>query len=474
MIKKKAWIIILFVNLQHRNGCYGNERYDKNLLDMRFFDRDTEFEKLREIEELSHEVAQFTIITGRRRIGKTEMVKKFYENKTILYFFVARKAETDLCDIYIDEIRTKLNIPIIDSKGMSFAAIFKFIMELSLSQHITIFIDEFQEFDRVNPSIYSDMQNIWDNYKNKARINLIVAGSVNTLMNKIFKNNKEPLFGRQTCTMHIRPFRPSVLKEIMSEYCPNFKNSDLLAIYTLTGGVAKYVELFIDRKKFTEKKMLDMFFEQDSFFLSEGKNMLVDEFGKNYGIYFSIMTLIAQGKNTRSELENALNIKELSGYLKNLSEEYGLISKMQPIYEKSNNKNVHYTIDDQFLKFWFRFVYKYTHIIEVSGNDKLRMIVERDFATVSGKSLENYFNEMLKESGRYTRLGYWHDRNGQNEIDIIAEDEVDNKIEFIEVKRQSKNFDEGVLRGKSETFMKAVGSFKGYEITYRGFSMDDM
>ena len=441
---------------------------------MRFFDRETEFEKLREIEDLSHEVAQFTIITGRRRIGKTEMVKKFYENRTMLYFFVARKAEADLCDIFIEEIRTKLHIPIMDSKGMSFATIFKFIMELSQNQYITLFIDEFQDFYRVNPSIYSDMQNIWDNYKNKAHINLIVAGSVNTLMNKIFKNKKEPLFGRQTSTMHIRPFKPSVLKEIMAEYYPNYKKSDLLAIYTLTGGVAKYVELLIDRKKFTEKKMLDMFFERDSYFLPEGKNMLVDEFGKDYGIYFSILTLIAQGRNTRSELEQTLNIKELSGYLKNLSEEYGLISKMQPIYEKSTNKNVHYTIDDQFLKFWFRFVYKYTHIIEAGGNEKLKTIAERDFTTVSGKSLEHYFNEVLKETGTYTRLGYWHDRKGENEIDIIAEDEVDNKIEFIEVKRQAKNFDEEILRGKVESFMNTVGSFNDYEIIYRGLSIEDM
>ena len=113
---------------------------------MRFFDREQEFEKLREIEEVSHEVAQFTIITGRRRIGKTEMVKKFYENKTMLYFFVARKAEADLCDIFVDEIRTKLGKPMLDSKGMSFAAVFKFIMELSQTQHINLFIDEFQDF----------------------------------------------------------------------------------------------------------------------------------------------------------------------------------------------------------------------------------------------------------------------------------------------------------------------------------------
>ena len=441
---------------------------------MKFFDREIEFEKLREIEELSQETAQFTIVTGRRRIGKTELVRRFYEGKPLLYFFVARKAEASLCEIFIEEIRTKLNIPMMDAKGTSFATVFRFVMELAQTQHITLFIDEFQDFYRINPSIYSDMQNIWDSCKNKARINLIVAGSVNTLMNKIFKDKKEPLFGRQTATMHVRPFRPSVMKEIMAQYCPGYKKSDLLALYTLTGGVAKYVEMLIDHKKFTEKTMLNMFFERDSYFLPEGKNMLVDEFGKDYGIYFSILTLISQGKNTRTELENALNIKELSGYLKNLNEEYGLISKQQPLYEKSANKNVHYTIDDQFLSFWFRFVYKYSHIIEAGGNEKLKSIAERDFATVSGKSLEHYFMEVLKEQGSYTRLGYWHDRKGENEIDIIAEDEVDKKLEFIEVKRQSKNFDEDILKSKAASFMKSVGTYEGYEILYKGLSIEDM
>lgn len=459
--------------MQYRNDGYGNRDYD-NTADMRFFDREAEFEKLGEIEEISHQTAQFTIITGRRRIGKTEMVKKFYEDKTILYFFVARKAEADLCDIFIEEIRSKLALPMLEGRGMTFAAIFRYIMELSLSQHITLFIDEFQDFYRVNPSIYSDMQNIWDSYKNKAHINLIVAGSVNALMNKIFKDSKQPLFGRQTDTIHVRPFAPSVLKKIMTEYYPDYKKSDLLALYTLTGGVAKYVELFIDRKKFTQKKMLDMFFERDSYFLQEGKNMLVDEFGKEYGIYFSILTLIAQGRNTRSELERALGTKELSGYLKNLSEEYGLISKLQPICEKSSNKNVHYSINDSFLKFWFRFIYKYTHIIEAGANDRLREIVERDFPTFSGKSLEGYFTEALKESGKYTRLGYWHDRKGENEIDIIAEDEIEGKIEFIEVKRQVRNYDDAVLRAKAELFLRATGSFKDYEFAYRGLSMEDM
>ena len=84
------------------------------------------------------------------------------------------------------------------------------------------------------------------------------------------------------------------------------------------------------------------------------------------------------------------------------------------------------------------------------------------------------YRMLTKEQGCYTRLGYWNDRKGENEIDIIAEDEVDNKIEFIEVKRQSKNFDEELLKSKAATFMKAVGPYEGYEISYKGISIDDM
>lgn len=82
--------------------------------------------------------------------------------------------------------------------------------------------------------------------------------------------------------------------------------------------------------------------------------------------------------------------------------------------------------------------------------------------------------EAMKEQGCYTRLGYWHDRKGENEIDIIAEDELNNKVEFIEVKRQAKNFDEKLLRSKTVTFMKSVGYYEDYEISYKGLSIDDM
>ena len=139
--------------------------------------------------------AQFTVVTGRRRIGKTSLVWKAYEDEPILYFFVARKAEGDLCEDYRLEIENKLGVPTM-GRAEHFTDVFEYLMKLSAERPITLFIDEFQEFFRVNKSVFSDMQRIWDLYSPKSRINLIVCGSIYSMMTKIFKDKKEPLYNR--------------------------------------------------------------------------------------------------------------------------------------------------------------------------------------------------------------------------------------------------------------------------------------
>ena len=246
---------------------------------MRFFDRTEEIASLREIHRLAKENAQFTVVTGRRRIGKTSLVWKAYEEEPILYFFVARKAESDLCEDYQSEIENKLGIPTI-GRAERFADVFEFLMKLSAERPITLFIDEFQEFFRVNKSVYSDMQRIWDMYSPKARINLIVCGSIYSLMTKIFKNKKEPLYNRQTRFMTVRPFTPTVLKEILAEYRPDYTAEDLLALYAFTGGVAKYVQLLVDAGATTKADMLDHIVKADSIFL---RHLFLDPVGHRAG-----------------------------------------------------------------------------------------------------------------------------------------------------------------------------------------------
>lgn len=439
---------------------------------MRFFDRTEEIASLRKIREMAKNNAQFTVVTGRRRIGKTSLVWKAYEDEPILYFFVARKAEGDLCEDYRLEIENKLGVPTM-GRAEHFTDVFEYLMKLSAERPITLFIDEFQEFFRVNKSVFSDMQRIWDLYSPKSRINLIVCGSIYSMMTKIFKDKKEPLYNRQSRFMTVRPFTPTVLKDILSEYNPGYTAEDLLALYAFTGGVAKYVQLLVDAGATTKTTMLDQIIKADSIFLGEGKAILIEEFGKDYGIYFSILSAIARGKTSRSEIENVVG-KEIGGYLTKLEKEYEIISKKQPLFEKSSAKNVRYVIEDNFFTFWFRFIYKYSYMLEIENYGSVKMIIGRDYETFSGLMLKRYFKRVLIERQVYTRIGGWWDRKGENEIDIVAENELDDTATFFEVKRKAENIDMEKLEAKAAAFMRATGEFKGYSLSYKGLSMTDM
>ena len=439
---------------------------------MRFFDRTEEIAFLRKIREMAKNNAQFTVVTGRRRIGKTSLVWKAYEDEPILYFFVARKAEGDLCEDYRLEIENKLGVPTM-GRAEHFTDVFEYLMKLSAERPITLFIDEFQEFFRVNKSVFSDMQRIWDLYSPKSRINLIVCGSIYSMMTKIFKDKKEPLYNRQSRFMTVRPFTPTVLKDILSEYNPGYTAEDLLALYAFTGGVAKYVQLLVDAGATTKTTMLDQIIKADSIFLGEGKAILIEEFGKDYGIYFSILSAIARGKTSRSEIENVVG-KEIGGYLTKLEKEYEIISKKQPLFEKSSAKNVRYVIEDNFFTFWFRFIYKYSYMLEIENYESVKTIINRDYETFSGLMLERYFKRVLIERQVYTRIGGWWDRKGENEIDIVAENELDDTATFFEVKRKAENIDMEKLEAKAAAFMRATGEFKGYSLSYKGLSMTDM
>jgi AAA+ ATPase superfamily predicted ATPase len=292
-------------------------------------------------------------------------------------------------------------------------------------------------------------------------------------MHKIFEDYKAPLFGRATQFLHVKPFTISVLKKILADNYPDFTPDDLLALYAFTGGVAKYVQLLIDNRSFTFKDMLNFIVREDSQFIMDGKNMLIEEFGKDYTVYFTILSAIARGENTRGQIEGVVG-SEIGGYLTRMEHDYGLITKNIPLFAKSETKNVHYAIDDNYLTFWFRFVYKYSHIIEIAQFDMLKQYIERDYATFSGKVLERYFREKLIEQGGFTRIGAFWDKTGQNEIDLIALNELDQTAMIAEIKRNEKHIRYNLLKEKANNMMTKTGQMKGYNIEYKGLSLNDM
>lgn len=439
---------------------------------MDFFNRAKEIARLREIRDFSANNAQFTVITGRRRIGKTQLTLRAYEDAPMLYFFVARKAETFLCQDFQQEISEKLNIPFL-GEIHSFGKLFEYLMILSEQRAFTLIIDEFQEFYRVAPSVYSDIQRSWDLYHGKSKINLIVCGSVYSLMHRIFENNKEPLFGRMTANMTVKPFEVTVLKEILAAHHPKYTAEDLLAFYSFTGGVAKYVQLLMDGKAYTYQKMLSFMICEDSIFINEGKNMLIEEFGTEYATYFTILSAIARGENTRAKIEAVVR-KEIGGYLTKLEQDYGLISKTLPLFSKVETKNVRYILEDNFLIFWFRFIYKYGYMLEVGNYNGLITIIDRDYKTFSGKMLEKYFHTKIIQTQDVTGIGSYWDRKGENEIDLIVVNEFDREAQIIEVKRNIERVNMEQLKMKASQFLRVTAQLNDYRITCSGLSLKDI
>lgn len=440
---------------------------------MRFYNRTSELAELQRIQNLSFsQNSRLTVVTGRRRIGKTSLIMKSVVNSTWVYLFVGRKNEATLCSEFKSIITQTLGAFIPD-EVRTFRSLFTMLMQLAERQSFVLVIDEFQEFFNVNASIYSDMQNIWDQYKNKTKMHLIVSGSVYSLMQKIFQNSKEPLFGRADNILKISAFDLATLKLIMHDYKPDYMNDDLLALYTITGGVPKYVELLCDNNALTVNEMIEFVVRENSSFIDEGKNLLIDEFGKNFGTYFSILNAVSGGVNTQPAIESALGDKNIGGQIKRLIEDYDILVRQRPLLAKEGTQSVRFEIQDNFLRFWFNYFDRYRSLIEIKNFTALQTLIKSDYTTYSGIILERYFKQKLAESFQFRAIGSWWEPKGdQNEIDIVALYLEKDRAFVAEVKRNKKNF-------KPERFVEKVEHLKtkvlpGYNLETVCLSIDDM
>lgn len=435
---------------------------------MKFYDREIETETLRRIEATSHQYAQMTVITGRRRIGKTTLIKHAYEGCNMIYFFVARKSEALLCHELADTARNALGEDIGDFSSM--ARLFAALMQIAKRQNFTLVFDEFQNFKYVNESFFSEMQNIWDSNKEESKINLIVCGSLYSMMTKLFDDRKEPLYGRATSRIRLREFPLSTIREILRENNPAYGPDDLLAMYMVTGGVAKYVEQLFQQGAFTKDKIIEAVLSFGSYFIEEGKELLSDEFGKDYGNYFSILSAIAGGYNERGEIKSYTGI-EAGGYLDKLESTYDLVYRYRPYLASEGSRNVKYGIRDNFLNFWFRFIYKYRSAVEIGNLAYVREKVASDYSTFSGWILERYFRQMYRETGLYNIVTNYWEKDGRNEIDLVAVNEADREIVIGEVKRNPNRID---LHALEEKAVAIVSKRRGWHIEYVALSLEDM
>jgi AAA+ ATPase superfamily predicted ATPase len=287
---------------------------------------------------------------------------------------------------------------------------------------------------------------------------------------KIFENNKEPLFGRLTSKILLKPFTISVIKEILKDYNPNYTADDLLFLYILTGGVSHYIALLMNAKAVTFTKMLDFVTRSGSPFLSEGKELLVSEFGRDYSTYFSILQLIASGKTTQSEIDSIIE-KNTGAYLANLENQYSLIVKNKPMFSKPESRNAHWSIDDNFLRFWFRFIYPNQTLIEMGKYNLLKLYITNNYEQYSGLLLEKYFRQKFFEEEIITTIGSFWDKKGENEIDLIALNDFDKTATIAEIKRNSRRISLQTLAMKTAAIQKQLSK---YEVSLKALSLKNV
>ncbi len=436
---------------------------------MKFYDRTKELEALRKIEQLSATSAQMTVMTGRRRIGKTTLIKTAFTEIPFVYFFVGKKSETLLCSELAEIIRETLGEDLGDFS--SFPRLLGAILAIAKRRNFTLVFDEFQNIAYTRPSIFSDIQDVWDSNKGESHINLVICGSLYSKMKQIFEDKEEPLYGRATARFKIRPFDIATLKTILADHNPGYTAEDLLCLYMVTGGVAKYVEQLMTRGAVTKDGIIRDVFSLGSYFLGEGQEMLRDEFGKDYGNYFSILSALSSGETSRGDVKSYTGL-EAGGYLDRLEKDYDIVSRRRPYLAGENTKNVEYVIADNFLNFWFRFIYRYRSAVEVGNLEWLQQKVLADYESYSGPILERFFRQVYAETGLYnTVTNYWRKKDGKDEIDLIAVNDTEKSIVIGEIKRNPEKIDLHVLEKKAASI---VAHHKKWSVSYIGLSMKDM
>lgn len=236
---------------------------------MKFYDREKELKILQDNWVKSERKSLFTVVIGRRRIGKTALLLHTQNSQRMLYLYVSKDNEHVLMEKFQHTAAESLGLQIY-GRVETFAQFFETLMKFGKDNHFTVVLDEFQNLLKVNPAIPSHIQDIWDRYHNDTHVNLIACGSIFSMMHKIFDNDDEPLYGRKDCEIKLRPFRIAVIKEILGDYNNGYTPEDLLCLYMLTGGVAKYIGQLMDAGATTKDHMLEWATATGSPFLSGG------------------------------------------------------------------------------------------------------------------------------------------------------------------------------------------------------------
>lgn len=437
----------------------------------------------KEILDLEKEYARdggFVVIYGRRRIGKTTLIKQFIKSKTAFYFLATKEVESQSMKRFAGVIaRTTGNSVLQKAAFSDWLDLFQAVADYKPNEKKVLVIDEFPYLVKVNDSFPSILQNAWDEILKDSNVMLILCGSLISMMKKHALSYESPLYGRRTAQMRIAPLPFTTVYE-------NQKLSfeEAAEQYSITGGVPKYMEFFSDGQPLYEQ-IKENVLSKNGFLYEEPNFLLTDEVQVPTN-YFSIIKVIADGNHKLGTIAGILGLETsaLTPYLKTLSE-LGFIEKQVPVTEKNAEKTRKglYFISDNFLRFWFHYVYPYKGELELDNMQISLDELDKDFKE---KFVAFAYEDICKEI--FARLcsdkaidftpskigSYWlNDKSGNTQIDVMAVDTVNKRLFAGECKYHNQPIDADVyfeLVKKVDNSSEIKSAFKGYTVIYGVFS----
>ncbi len=391
---------------------------------------------------------EFTVIYGRRRVGKTALINEFTKNKDTIFFTGVETNAKQNLENFSKSILEYNTGKIVDSTFFSFQSALEYVFELAKSKRIVLVIDEYPYVARASKSLASTLQLLIDKYKDSSKLFLILCGSSMSYMEDKVLAYKAPLYGRRTAQFKIQPFD-------FFDICDYFKNytaEEKLMAYGIIGGTPQYL-LQINDKISIEDNIKNIYLNPTSAIYEEPNNLLKQEV-REPAIYNAIITAIAVGASKMSEISSkvAEDTSVCSTYIKNLIS-LGIVKKETPYGEKSSRKTI-YSIEDNMFRFWYRFVPENTSVISRGATDLAYKRIEPVLSTYMGSVFEEIckqylWNQLLdgKSPINFSDLGRWWGTNpktkSQEEIDIMGTDK-DSAL-FAECKWTNEKVDTGVL-----------------------------
>ena len=408
----------------------------------KFVDRKNEYEFLNN--EYGKSESSLIVLYGRRRIGKTSLIKEFGKDKNMIYFLATEESDLQNRNTFKNVITNSFNNCLkndilLDNWDM----LFKTIVDEKSDLKKVIVLDEFQYLGKVNPSFPSIFQRIWDEILKDKNIMVILCGSLINMMESQTLNYTSPLYGRRTGQIKLKqiPF------ENYNDFFENkMSEKELIEKYAITGGIPKYIESFKESSNIFDEIKRNILNKQS--YLYEEPNFLLQNEVSEVGSYFSIIKSIAAGNRKLSSISSSLavNSTSLSKYLQTLIN-LDILEREVPITETNleKSKKGQYKIKDNFISFWFQFIYPNIAFLEMDNIDVVLNKIKLNFVDnhvsfvyediCKQKMLSLSANGKLKSI--YNKIGKWW--NSNNEIDIVGLNEDEKSIIFGECKYYNDN-----------------------------------